>query len=99
MEEVEIFEEFVVMEDNKENPCACARVWNDWLVQRSNFEKITRTWKMCLWNCADRIWEKQAWKAKTKQRKNEQQSTMEEVEIFEEFVVLEDNKENPSACS
>ena len=55
MEEVEIFEEFVVLEDNKENPCACARVWNDWLVQRSNFEKITRTWKMCQWNRADRI--------------------------------------------
>ena len=26
MEEVEIFEEFVVMEDNIENPCACVRV-------------------------------------------------------------------------
>ena len=45
---------------------------------------------MCKWNCADRIWERQ--------RKNKQQSTMEEVEIFKEFVVLKDNKENPCAC-
>ena len=41
---------------------------------------------------------RKSWKKKTKQRKNEQ-STMEEVEIFEEFVVLEDNKENPCACA
>ena len=31
MEEVEIFEEFVALEDNKENPCACViasvRLW------------------------------------------------------------------------
>ena len=40
---------------------------------------------------------RKSWKKKTKQRKNEQ-STMEEVEIFEEFVVLEDNQENPCAC-
>ena len=35
---------------------------------------------------------RKSWKKETKQRKNEQQSTMEEVEIFEEFVALEDNK-------
>jgi len=35
---------------------------------------------------------------KTKQRKPEQQSNLEEIEIFKEFVVLKDNKENPCAC-
>ena len=41
---------------------------------------------------------RKSWKEETEQIKNEQRSTMEEVEIFVEFVVLEDNKENPSAC-
>jgi len=27
MEEVEIFEEFVVMEDNKEKPCVCVSIY------------------------------------------------------------------------
>ena len=40
---------------------------------------------------------RKSWKEETEQIKNEQRSTMEEVEIFEEFVVLDDNKKNPSA--
>ena len=40
---------------------------------------------------------RKGWKEETEQIKNEQRSTMEEVEIFEEFVALDDNKENPCA--
>ena len=40
---------------------------------------------------------RKSWKEETEQIKNEQRSTMEEVEIFEEFVALDDNKENPCA--
>ena len=34
-----------------------------------------------------------------KNKPEKQKQNKEEVEIFEEFVVLEDNKENTSACS